>query len=463
MKYNKLNFLFILLTVVLFTQSANALTLTHPDYDSMTVEEDGIFFSGKISKHEKVYIDDTQIYPEKTGAFSYSVPLKIGENIFAVQSKDWLGNKITKKYVITRISPERKENVDKLIESEKAYYETIKDNVVLRNTPVDKGMNRIGYLSKGTKVVVDGSFNEFSRIYLSKDNYGWAMTKDLTKIEQENFCYTPIKLINTEQIKTADEITYTYTCSENMPYSAVVRDNKLILTIYNLDDSDEIYSKEFKLAQFPRYSICVQNGILYLTFKKLPFTPSNYSNKNVKIVIDAGHGGEETGAVGCLGHKEKDLNLDVALKLKKILEEHQFDVKMVRETDKFVSLEDRIKFAQQEDALIFISIHQNSVPISENPNLNEGTVVFYFNPQSQELAQSISKSVSQALCVKNEGATQASFAVIRPTEYIGVLAELVYLVNPRDVSVYKNKKFAQNSAQAIYKGLSAYIHNELEK
>ena len=183
----------------------------------------------------------------------------------------------------------------------------------------------------------------------------------------------------------------------------------------------------------------------------------------MKIVIDAGHGGRELGAIGCLGHKEKTLNLEVALKLKKILEEHQYNVKLTRETDKYVSINDRIKFAQDNDALIFISIHQNSVPISKNPLLNEGTVVFYFNPQSMELAQTLSKSVSQALLVNNQGATQASFAVIRPTEYIGVLAELIYLVNPNDVSIYKQKKFAHTSALAIYNGLSSYLHIEMNK
>lgn len=461
MKFCRLKILFILFVILFFAQSSNALVLTHPEHDNMTVDEEGIFFSGKVSKHEKVYIEGVQISPAKTGAFSYSVPLSPGENIFAVQSKDWLGNKTTKKYVITRIIPQK--NSDKFIKTKKAYYKTVRDNVVLRSTPIDGGMNRLGYLPKDTKIVVEGNFNEFAGIYLTKNMYGWILAKDLVKTDEEEFCYTPINLTDTDQIKTDTDVTYTFTCSENMPYGAIIDNNKLTLTIYNLDNQEEKYTKEFKLDKFPRYSICVQNGILYLTFKKLPFTPSNYSNKKVNIVIDPGHGGEETGAVGCLGHKEKDLNLEVALKLKKILKEHNYNVKMTRETDKFVSLNDRIKFAQDEDTLIFISIHQNSVPISNNPNLNEGTVVFYFNPQSGELATAVSKSVSQALNVKNEGAAQASYAVIRPTEYIGILAELIYLVNQNDVAVYKNKKFAQTSAMAIYKGLSSYIHSELEK
>ncbi len=458
----------ILLIIVYFMAfgSANALTITHPETKNETVNENGIFFSGKIDKYEKVYINGIQMHPAKKGAFSYSFKLKEGENIFAVQKKDFLFYTETIPYKITRISPVQNEQANVFTEIIPSYYTTTKDNVVLRSTPLDEGANRLGYLPKGTKVYVDGTENEFSRIYLAKGEYGWAFTKDLEITEKNEedteTAYEPVKILDTNEIKTKSEVTTIIELSENCPYSAVVEDNKLIVTIYNLDNFSETYAKEFKLDKFPRYSVCLQNNILYITLKKNPIDKT-YSNKDVKILIDAGHGGTETGAVGCLGDKEKDLNLKVALKLKKILEEHNFNVKLTRETDEFVSLNDRIDLAKKEDALIFISIHLNSVPISDDPNINQGTVVFYFNPQSKELAKYLSKSISQELHSINNGASQRSFAVIRPTEYISALVELAYLVNPQDVKIYKNKKFTQTSAEGIYKGLANYIHSELEK
>ena len=452
--------LVILLTVSV--QEAQALNIYFPQEQNLTVKEEGIFFSGKISKKETVSINGDTIKPAKNGAFSYCVPLKEGENIFAVQTKDWFNNKETIKYTIKRVSPKHDEYYNKFIESEKAYYFTKRDNVVLRSTPVDAGMNRLGYLPKDTKVVVDGIQNEFSRIYLSKNNYAWAFTKDLVKTEgTDEFVYEPKTLNSTEQIKTANDITYVFELSENTPYSAVVDDNKLVITIYNLDNLSEDYTKEITLGKFPRYSVCMKNGVLYATVKKLPFDEANYSNKKVKIVIDPGHGGKEFGAIGCLGHKEKVLNLDVGLKLKKILEQHGFNVVMTRETDEFVSLNDRVKYAQDYDALIFVSIHLNSVPISDNPNLNEGSITFYFNPQGKNLAQEINKMLSHDLHTVDCGVSQASWAVVRPTEYIGVLTELAYLVNPKDVNIYRQKKFPQTAAEAIYKGLVNYIHSEL--
>ncbi len=467
MKFYKIIILF--LFILIFLPSGYGLTITHPQTDTLTTDESGIFFSGNIEKFEKIYINGTPIIPQKKRAFSKSFPLQIGENIFAVQSHDLLGKTKTLKYHILRLNPTVQSN--KFVPKEQQYY-SIKNNIaVLRSTPIDAGMNRLGYLPENTKVLSDGEQNNFSRIILSEENYGWIKTKDLiqndikyapTSENQVQF-YTPkyISLLSENEIKTSTETTFTFNLSENAPYSAIVDNDKLCITIYNLDTNDGYLIKEIPLNKFPRYTVCMQNGVLYSIIKNPPVNNSNYSNKLVKIIIDPGHGGKENGAIGCLGDKEKDINLEVALKLKKILENSHFKVYLTRENDKNVSLEDRINFAKNKDALIFLSIHLNAVPISSNPNLNEGSVVFYFNPQSEELAKCISKSLSQKLKTKNGGAVQASFAVIRPTEYIGVLAELAYMINPQDISIYKSKNFSQHAAIALYQGLVEYIFSEL--
>ena len=484
----------------------SAVTLTHPESQYVTVDKPGIFFSGKIHKYEHVYINGIRMYPERNGAFSYSISLKSGENIVAVQSKELFGKTHTITYHITFQKAVKRPNQNVFLQSEKAYYQTTKDDVVMRSTPVDAGMNRLGYLPNNTKLVVDGTFNEFSRVYLSEDNYGWVFTKNIKIVpketkpetakaenktnikpvkqtetvtkkevktaepEKENveekaeptFEYKPVTVTDTNTFKTVHDETFVIQLSDNAPYSAIVDNNKLVVTVYNVDSKSETYKKTFNLGKFPRYSVCMKDGVLYVIQKKVPFTKQTYSNRKVFIVIDPGHGGQERGAVGCFGDIEKNLNLKVALELRKYLEKANFRVRMTRETDKFMTLNDRVKFGQDNDALFFISIHLNSVPISSNPNLNEGTVVFYFNPQGEELAKTLAQSISTALKVKNEGASQASFAVIRPTEYIGVLAELAYLVNPKDVRVYRSMHFARTSARAIYNGLVKYINEVLK-
>jgi N-acetylmuramoyl-L-alanine amidase len=468
---------FIILVLFVFSLATPALVITHPEQREMTVSEDGIFFAGKVDRKERIYINNNLITPSKSRAFSYSVPLKLGENIFTVQKKDWLGNVENIKYTITRTTDSRAKYQNEFVEKEKANYITLRDNVVLRRTPVDAGMNRLGYLPKGTVLYIDGVQNGFSRVYLSKDKYGWVMTKDVSILPPEfvvvvdevtgeekevaEYVYHPKTILSTEQTKQGDERGIVINLSENSPYSAVVENNKLIVSVYNLNNSSETFSKEYSLGKFPRYSVEMKDNSLEIVLKKCPISKNTYSNRDVVIVVDAGHGGKEIGAVGCLGHKEKDINLEIANRLKKLLELHNFQVYMTRDKDSFVSLDDRVKFGKEKDALIFLSIHMNSVPISSNPALNRGSVVFYYNPQSKPLAQSEVKVLSQDLQTVNGGVTQASFAVIRPTEYIGVLAEIAYLVNPEDVSIYKSKRFYHNSALALYKGLVNYIHSSL--
>ncbi len=366
--------LLLLFLIMFISPCAKALVITHPTSQDIVVDEDAIFFTGKIDRIEKVYINDVLITPSKSRAFSYFTQLKDGENIFAVTRKDLFGNVETIKYSIVKDTSKKVKYANEFIEDEPTYFITTKNDVVLRNTPVDAGMNRLGYLPKDTKIFVDGVQNQFSRVYLAKDLYGWVKTSDISKLTEEE-AYAPNTIVLSSKDKTNEEL-YTVKVTNNTPYSLVSDGSKVTLSVYNLSRIGEIASKDFQLGKFGRYSLKMNEGVIDLVIKNSPITKSNYSNKNVKVVIDAGHGGSEIGAVGCLGHKEKYINLDVANKLKRILEYNNFDVYMTRQKDEFVSLQKRVDFAKDKDALIFISIHLNAVPISSNPALNTGTIVF---------------------------------------------------------------------------------------
>jgi hypothetical protein len=159
-----------------------ALMITHPEAQDMTVNENAIFFTGKIERHEKVYINNELMIPSKARAFCHSVPLKMGTNIFSIKKKDWRGNIETIKYTITRANDNQTKYQNEFISTPSAYYKTKRDNVILRRTPIDAGINRMGYLPKDTNLVIDGNQNGFSRVYLTKNKCGWVMTKDLVKL-----------------------------------------------------------------------------------------------------------------------------------------------------------------------------------------------------------------------------------------------------------------------------------------
>ena len=111
------------------------------------------------------------------------------------------------------------------------------------------------------------------------------------------------------------------------------------------------------------------NNIQITIHNKL-FKNTNSTNKLKEkwefdvIVIDAGHGGKDAGAIGINGVKEKDINLAIALKLGKLIKENMKDVKVVytRKNDTFIDLYKRGKIANENDGKLFISIHCNSTP-----------------------------------------------------------------------------------------------------
>ena len=444
--------------IFLLPVACYALTIAHPTKQQMCVTDSGIFFAGKIEKDEQVFINNIKMCPEETGAFSHSFSLEKGVNNFEVRClKEGAEAEITN-YSLTRVSLPKSPN-KVFVPQESSYYTVNTDNTILRSSPVDAGMNRLGYLPCGTKVVSDGISGGFSRIYLSKNNYGWISTRNLSKSDETEFCFTPNCLLKTEEQRTKTGSLYEYYLSDNVPYSVISDGQTLKLTLYNISTDNEKYIQEFELDRFPRYSSDMKNGILKICFKENP-VKTRILNKHINIVIDAGHGGKEMGAVGCLGDKEKDINLEVALKLKELLKQHKYNVSMTREADEFISLNDRVSCAKSKDAMIFISIHLNSVPYSVDPNTKSGCGVYYYNPQCKKLAEEVSKEIAEGLSLTDGGAIQASYAVIRPTEYIGILVELAYMVNPKDVSVYKSEEFLEHSAEAIYRGLVNYINSK---
>ena len=88
---------------------------------------------------------------------------------------------------------------------------------------------------------------------------------------------------------------------------------------------------------------------------------------------------------------------------------------------------------------------------------NRGTSVYYFNDESEELANYLLDSVTSTLKTRNDGVRTASFAVIRPSDYLGVLVETAYMTNPLDSVLYTSPDFCENAAKGIAKGIEEFV------
>jgi N-acetylmuramoyl-L-alanine amidase len=215
------------------------------------------------------------------------------------------------------------------------------------------------------------------------------------------------------------------------------------------------------------------------------------------IVVDPGHGGRDPGAIGAKGTKEKDITLDVALRLKQNMTDlDQFNILLTRETDKFLTLAQRVDFAKKNNADLFISIHVNSLP-NESVNLIE---TYYFGPpltsetyslaekennesqysvseligiikdigntlkrqESETLASAIQYSLYEHLSEKdpaviNSGVKMAPFVVLSQIEVPSVLVEISCITNEEEEAKLMTSKYRQKVASYINEGIIAYM------
>ena len=216
-----------------------------------------------------------------------------------------------------------------------------------------------------------------------------------------------------------------------------------------------------------------------------------------RIVIDPGHGGHDTGTIGPTGLMEKDLCLDVALRLGKIIEQRLpgADVIYTRSDDTFVPLEERTNIANQAKADLFISIHANSsrdsgargietyylnlkgsaeameLAARENATAQEGVhdlenlvkkiAQTEKIDESKEFAQDIQDSLAKRIQknVKNRGIRKAPFVVLIGADMPSVLTEISFLSNPADEKLLKQPEQRQRVAEGLFQGISSYLQN----
>ena len=215
-----------------------------------------------------------------------------------------------------------------------------------------------------------------------------------------------------------------------------------------------------------------------------------------KIVIDAGHGGQDTGTIGPRGLLEKDLVLDVSLRLGKLLQDRLgADVVYTRDDDTFVPLETRTAVANKEQADLFVSLHANS---SHNPDAR-GVETYYLNftssadalevaarenavsaksihelqdlikkialkekiGESREFAVDVQRALYSGLAartssIRDRGVKKAPFVVLIGANMPSILAEISFVSNPEDERNLESGSYRQKIAESLYHGIARY-------
>jgi N-acetylmuramoyl-L-alanine amidase len=218
-----------------------------------------------------------------------------------------------------------------------------------------------------------------------------------------------------------------------------------------------------------------------------------------RVVIDAGHGGHDEGTVGPNGLLEKDVVLDVAMRLSQLVQNRMgAEVVLTRSDDTFIPLQERTAIANSRKADLFLSIHANSSPAASVA----GTETFFLNftsspgaldvaarenagadksvgelkdliqsitlndkiTESETFAQDIqtalfSQAAKSNVAARNRGVKRAPFVVLIGAEMPSILAEIGFLSNSRDETNLNKPEYRQKIAEALYKGLSQYAQS----
>jgi N-acetylmuramoyl-L-alanine amidase len=217
-----------------------------------------------------------------------------------------------------------------------------------------------------------------------------------------------------------------------------------------------------------------------------------------KIVIDAGHGGSQHGAISDSGVSEKEITLDIALRLSRLMNQASFETMLTREIDETIPLEKRVAFANNNNADLFVSIHVNwmeprrirpletyfvgptddpaviklvsmenresGYSLSDYRQLLEKVYIHTRRDESRRLAETIHTELYHALreinpTIDNRGVKTAPFIVLVGTQMPAILVEVSCLSNEDEVRLLTNGEYREKIALALLRGIRSYAHS----
>jgi N-acetylmuramoyl-L-alanine amidase len=188
-------------------------------------------------------------------------------------------------------------------------------------------------------------------------------------------------------------------------------------------------------------------------------TGGNGTTGKPVVVLDAGHGGTQPGAVSLTGKLEKDFNLAVIRKVQTLLmQEEQVDVVFTRTEDVTLGLQDRVNIAEAAKANLFVSVHGNSLDLGyPNRDKVNGSETYYSRSESLPLAQIMHKHLVAATGFKDNGIRTKSLHVTRETRMPAILLEVGYLTNSGNESAMYNEQLQDTLAREIVAGIKEYL------
>ena len=194
-----------------------------------------------------------------------------------------------------------------------------------------------------------------------------------------------------------------------------------------------------------------------------PAAPGDKKLSDIVVIIDPGHGGKDPGAMA-YGFQEKNIVLNISKKMKAYFDKTPIQAKLTRSTDTFIELNDRVKFAKQNNGDIFMSVHANSCCGAS------GQETYFFSraattasttkisQQSKALAIYVQNRMVEAWNLPDRGVKHGNFHVLRENTLPSILAEVGFIDNPKDIEAMKTEAGRDKMARALFLATLDYYY-----
>lgn len=364
--------------------------------------------------------------------------------------------------------------------------EVIAEAGVARTGP-STDYSRLTPLPQGTRASVTAIEGEWLRL----DYGGWINSKEVRVVLGTAPPRSLIRSITTRQLEGKTEVIFPL----QVPVPIVVQqgDRTLTLTLYNTTAQTDIirlnpdpvidrldwqqvmpgmvqYKFTLKAQQQWGYKLRYEGTSLVLTVRHPPKSsrPTLFQSQlktqnsaqplaGIKILLDPGHGGTETGAAGPTGYPEKNVNLIMAKLVAEQLISRGATVYLTRQEDKEVSLQERVAMIDKIEPAVSISIHYNALPDDGDMINTKGMGAFWYHPQAHGLAVFLHNYIVQKLGRPDYGVFWDNLALARPASAPSVLLELGFMSNPVEFEWVVNPQEQQKLAATLAEGITQWF------
>jgi N-acetylmuramoyl-L-alanine amidase len=450
----------------IFYEDTGGLIITHPQENHRVTVSSRMSFLGDSDTNHRLYINGEEIETTKNGFFSYYAELEPGENEFVFENGEE-----TQTIIVTRQEPEEWIAPETIYYQDEVYGEVAEGhNYISRFAYFDDNLNAKTPLVAGTTFRITGERGDF---YILADDTA-VFKANVNRLEEQIPEYS---LSGGEITAQRDSISVSFNVTDNPLYEVILDDRKAALIIYADTDQSELNPVEPYVSEIIK--TVQESAIIYeFMFEQKPvgymvgfaddkinvrfrFPPVSLSE--ALVLLDAGHGGSDPGAVGPpgeLGSMEKDFNLYVAQTAQDYLRQRGVRVVLIRNTDDFVQIMDRVEYFGFEPD-ISVSVHTNSMPLGADFSSRTGPLMFYTLDLSEQAADDMIGIILSETGNVYDGEglphRRQNFAMARYTGAPSMLFEMGFICNPEEYEILLDTAYLDKMGEALGRSVEGYL------